>query len=322
MVSIGRRHSITPIKELIDRDMRKFQPLFIALVISSLLSSGCTGLKMWEKGDYFQSDVAKDFDVNEVRRVGVYVYSNGEAIDGTSRPFDVTELLEQIVLLPVQLLSGSFTFGGPQIGFTTKFYPSKVTTETVMETDTSNAGPSLELANKIKSKLNEFGYLAETITDLGHDGDISVEQCIVHARENRYDAAFVVYYSGLSRWTKFAGTSTRTTYDYVSGTNTTINTTHVDVFNGYLYLPNTTMFATESGKVLWKNWYYGVYENAHIINLAGEEFTAVANSVIYPMADEDYFKASTKAVETIFAPTAWPDSFTEFPKRGDRKGKM
>ena len=180
----------------------------------------------------------------------------------------------------------------------------------------------LELANKIKSKLGEYGYRAETITDLGHNGDISVQQCILHARENRYDAAFVVYYSGLSRWTKFAGVTSRTSYDYATGTNTTINTTHVDVFNGYLYLPNATMFSSETGKVLWKNWYYGIYENAHLPNLSGETFTKVANSLIYPMTDEDYFKASTKVIETIFEPTAWPDSFKEFPKRGERKGKM
>lgn len=302
--------------------MKKFLPLLTSLMTAAFLFQGCTGLKMWEKGDYFQTELSKDYDINKVGKIGIYVYSDGETIDGSDRPFDVAELVEQIVLLPLQLASGSFSFGRSQIGFNTKFYPSSLTKETVMEPDTSNSGPSLELANKLKIKLGEFGYNPEIVTDLGHNGEISVEQCLAHAKENRYDAAFIVYYSGLSRWTKFGGTSTRTAYDYATGYNTTITTTLVDVFNGYLYLPNATMFSTESGEVLWKNWYYGIYEHAHLPNLAGETFTKVADDLIYPLTDDDYFKASTKAVEAMFAPTAWPDSFVELPKRGERRGKL
>ena len=302
--------------------MRIIRPLFILLFSASFLVSGCTGLKMWEKGDYFQSELSSQFDINEVSRVGVYVYSDGDTKDGSDRPFDVAELVEQIVLLPLQLASGSLSFGRPQIGFNTKFYPSRVTVETVMEPDTANAGPSLELANKIQSRLKEYGYTAEVVTDLGHEGEISVQNCILHARDNNYDAAFVVYYAGLSRWTKFAGTTSRRSYDYATGRSTTITTTLVDVLNGYLYLPNVTMFSSETGNVLWKNWYYGIYENAHLPNLSGETFTKVADDLIYPLTDEDYFKAASKALDAIFEPAAWPDSFKEFPKRGERRGKM
>lgn len=294
---------------------------FIGIFSVVVALSGCMGMKVWEKGDYFQSDLSNEFKPEEVSKIGIYVFSEGEPVDGSDRPFDIAELMQQILLLPVSLATGQFSFGQAQVGLSKKFYPPAVTKGLVMEPDTSNSGPSLELANKVKEKLNEYGYTGEVVTELGHGNEISTQQCLQHAKEAGYDGALVIYYAGLSKWTKFAGTETHTYYRG-SGGSTSVTTTLYDIINGYLYLPNATLFSTKSEDILWSNWYYGIYENAHLFNLSGEEFTDISDDVLFPLTDEDYFKAANKAAAMIFEPAAWPDSFNKFPKRETQKGKM
>lgn len=297
------------------------KPLLLLFLVGSIGLSGCSGMKLWEQGDYFQSELTKEFEVDDMSRIGIYVFSDGESRDGTKKPFDAAELVEQIITLPLQILSGSFTIGMSQYGFSTKFFPPAVTADATFEPDTSNAGPSLELATQIKNELKSWGYNPEVVTDLGHRNEVSVAQCLEHARTKQYDGAFIVCYSGLVRWAEYAGTATTTVSSAVSGSST-VTTQLYNIVNGYLYLPNASFFDAKSGERLWNNWFYGIYENAHVFNVSDEPFTIVSDKVVLTMTDSDYFKAAGKAIGTLFRPLNWPDSFTEFPKRVERKGRM
>lgn len=290
-----------------------------ALLLCATLCTGCAGLsgmKAWEKGRYFNSELNSSYQPDQIRSIGIYVYSEGEAIDGSEKPFDAMELVSSIILFPIKLFSGTLTFGAPQVGVSTKFYPSEVTATSVLEPDTSNSGPSLELAQAIREQLTQRGYSATVVTELGHSREIPVTKCLDHAKANGYDAALVVNYSGLSKWTEYAGTDVQ--YGYK--TKTVI--TKVNVYEGFLYLPNAVMFSTASNDVLWSNSFYGVYENAHVMNLSGEPFIKAETSAMLPLGDDSYFKAAPKAAESLFDPKLWRDSFREFPQRGEKKRKL
>jgi nucleotide-binding universal stress UspA family protein len=281
------------------------------------LLSGCAGLRMWERNRYFRTEVKPNLDSNSIQTIGVYAFSNGEQIDGSDTPTDAFDVIETILIkVPVGLLTGSLSFGGPQVGLHKLFYPDEVTAGIVFEPDTSNAGPSLELASAVKEQIEQRGYKAKVVTNIGHSGEISLESCLKHARENGFDAIFVAHYSGLTTWTEFGGQDVFRTSKY------TIVKTNVISHTGYLYIPNAALFDVKSGERIWNHCYYGVVQKGHLPNLAGEEFVQVASDALIHNGADDYFKSAPKAAKVLFEPGLWPDSFVEFPTKGEKKRRM
>lgn len=286
-----------------------------AMLAAIVIFPGCSGLKWWQQGRYFKTSVARDFKPADDQRIAVYVFSEGEAIDGTDRPTDAFDIAETIISVPLMLLGGGIP-NQTQIGISPAFYPDPITASAIFEPDTSNAGPSLELASAIREELNSRGFSAAVVTDLGHSGEIPLKSVLKDAKDKGYEQALVVYYSGLRKWTQYAGTET-----YSRGRNTVVQT-NVNQFNGFLFLPNAALLNTSNGRQLWSSSYYGLVENAHIINFSGEPFVkAVTDRIIVNGAD-DYMKAAVLAARSLFEPTAWTLGVAPFPGRGERKTKM
>jgi hypothetical protein len=288
----------------------------VALVAIMFLGTGCAGLRLWEKGRYFQTELSPGIKPDQIHNIGVYVYSDGEAVNGTEIPFDVFDLIGDILMFPIKLFSTGAHFNSTQVGLNSKFFTDEIRTGESFEPDTSNSGPSLELATAVQSQLKDLGYGAEIVTDLGHSKEISVEDCLAHAKKAGYDAVFIVHYTGMKSWTEFAGTQ------ITEGYRSTLITTKIKIHNGYLFIPNAALFDTKSGQRLWATSNYGIVEHAHIPNLSGEPFIMVESSALIYNGDDDYFKAAPKAALMIFSPQMWKESFKEFPKRGEKRQKM
>ena len=158
--------------------------------------------------------------------------------------------------------------------------------------DTSNSGPSLEFANAIATQLGDRGYNAKAATDLGHSREITLADCLKDAKAKGYDGAFVAYYCCFS------------TSDH------------------FVYFPNGGFFETKTGDQLWKSSYYGMVENAHIINLSGEPFVNIVSSVVTDNGDDTYIKAAPKAAKMLLDPSAFPSTTKPFPGKGERKHHM
>lgn len=296
----------------------QYRNLFIIAIVAvaSMLSSGCAGLKLWQKGRHFQTSLDPAYAPDSVSKVAVYVFSEGEPIDGKDIPVDALDVIGSILMLPIKLLSGDFSFGGTQIGLHQSFFPHKVATDLTMEPDMSNAGPSLELANNIREHLAEKGYPATVISTIEHKGEIPMSQVLAHARSEGYDAAFVVYYAGLKSWTEYAGTEV-----YTRG-RTTVTQTNVNVYNGFLFLPNAGLFDVNTGKMMWSYSNYGIVQKAHTPNISGEPFVVVSSESLVKKGGDDYFVAAKNAAKLMFDPEHWPQSYIDLPSRGDGKRRM
>lgn len=297
--------------------LNRFRRSLVLLVVAAIganIFSGCVGLRMWEKGKYFSSDRAADFEQRNINTVGIYVFSEGKAVDGSEKPFNGWDVVNSVLSLPL-VLFGRYSFGGPQIGVSKYHYPDRVELGSVFEPDTANAGPSIELATALKKELEERGYTAVVVADMPHSGEIPVDRCLKHAKESGYDAAFIVDYVGLKRWTEYAGETTSQVG------RTTVVTTHVNTYDGYLYLPNGAMFdVKKNNELLWRTSYYGLVEHAHVPNFSSEPFTQVVNEPVIANGGETYFAAAPKAAKVLLAPTKWADSFKELPlKEGARR---
>lgn len=260
----------------------------VGLTLLMVVNSGCfRGLAVWEKGKYFQTEVASDAKERDLETVGVYCFSDGEAMNAT------------------------YSFNG----FSASWWPREVRPGVTFYPDTTNSGPSLELATAIASELNDRGYVAKAVSTLGHGRDITIEEVLQHAKENGYDAAFITSYKGLTSWSEITGITT----GYRS------KTIHVGVYEGYLFLPNSGFFDLKKGDQVWKSSYYGIVENATLPNLVNSPFVEVATDQLVGNGEENYVKSAPKAAEIIFKPSLWPESFKEFPAKeeaGSKKRKM
>ncbi|MDP4219043.1 MAG: hypothetical protein Q8916_01660 [Bacteroidota bacterium] len=252
------------------------------LCTASLLLSSCSGLFVGNKGDFFHTSLGDTSEVHQMKSVGVYVFSNGETRGG------VYNFLESTSVFPDEVQQGA------------KFYP-----------DTANSGPSLELANAITKELLDRGYTAHASTNLPQGEKVTLEDCIADAKKQGYDGVFIAYYTGFNQWSKVAGV----TY----GWNT--RTTHINVYEGYMYITNSGFFNVSNGEELWKNSYYGVVENAHVINFYNEPFTIAVPKALYECSGDSYMEAASHAAKVIFDPPMWHDSFKEFPSKGEKKKK-
>jgi len=250
--------------------------LTISLAVSAALFSSCSGLAVWNMGKYFKTELAPDADKRDISTVGVYVFSDGAAIDAGNEHF---------------------------VGFDKSWWPKEIHTSSVFEPDTANSGPSLELGTAISQELEDRGYKAKVIGDLGHSGEVSVEQVLKHAKEKGLDAVFIAHYSGVSSWTEYAGE----TYGY------RVVITNYNVVEGYIYIPNAMFYDLKRNDVVWKNSYYGLTEKAHSPNIVGDPFNELASDAVKNTADETYLKAAPKAAKSIFSPALWPKSFKAFP---------
>jgi len=261
--------------------MKKIFPLLTISILLPLLSS-CSGLFVGTKGDFFHNSVGDTASAHLMKTVGVYVFSNGQTRGGTYN------FLESTSTFPSEVEPGA------------KFYP-----------DTANSGPSLELANAITKELVDRGYTAHAAPTMPQSDKITVDDCIADAKKQGYDGIFIAYYTGYNQWSKVEGV----TY----GWNT--RTTHIGVYEGYMYITNSGFFNVNTNEEIWKNSYYGVVENAHIINFYNEPFTIAVPKALYDCAGESYMDAAPHAAKVIFDPPLWHDSFKEFPSKGEKKKK-
>ncbi len=181
--------------------------------------------------------------------------------------------------------------------------------------DTSNTGPSLELALQVREQLNQRGYSGIVMEDLGHSNAITVKECLANAREHKLDAAIVVFYSGLHTWRE--PNYCPECLDYRSMWRTRVSL-FSSLHHGYLYLPNATIFNPADESTIWSTNYYGVLQEAHLPNLSNEDLASVADLAVLPSADTDYFAAAPKTARLMFDPLFWPGSFKEFPRHPRR----
>ena len=262
---------------------RNLLVLMLLLAAFSVTVSGCAGLFMWEKGHYYHSEVmdSASLAAKDVRTVGVYVFSDGEAVEHT-------------------MVMG--------LGLTD--WPSQVERSSSFDPDTSLAGPSLELANDIAKELNDKGYTAKAVTDMGHSGDITAEQCLAHAQKNGYDSALIVEYRGIRNWRQAMGT-------VVLGSAAAVLN-----HNGFLYIPNATFFEAKTGDQLWTNYYYGLVEYAHLPNFWNESFVKVAEKAFVDNDAETYILAAPKAASLLLEPPLFPGTTKAFPTKGEKKHRM
>ncbi len=287
--------------------MKRLFQLSLYIFISAIVFNGCglQGFRTWYKGKYFNSALAKDFKERDIKKIGVYVFSDGAAKDakGGSRGFDgfLTNIYKPGF--------GTKGISKEDVSLDKKYYPEDVTLGSAFNPDTSNSGPSSELAIQIAKKLTAMGYVARDVLGLGHSGTVSLDQCIKDAKSKNYDAAFVVYYSGLDKWPEYSGKEI----------TSSLITTHVTIYDGFLYIPNAALFAVKDGARLWNNSYYGIVENAHFFNISAEPYTKLVHKAIIHNGDETYIKAAPKAVKLLFEPEYWQDSFAPLPIRGDGK---
>lgn len=272
--------------------MRHFVPPYILCILLVQLFTGCSGLKLGNKGKYFQMTLQENFDPNTVRRVGVYVFSQVEERNA-ARKVELTpdEIIDRAILSTVLLNMQS------------KHYPPKVTPDTKFNPDTASSGPSLELAIGIQNELEKRGYKAEVFMDVGHNRTVTVQQCLAHAREQGMDAAFIVGYREITHWQKppEAGFMFENT-----------------IVDGFLFLPNSGFFNAKTEEMIWSNNYYGLVETAHVMNFVDEEFTRMVPGAIVNSGAETYFDAVAPAVELIFTPKYWPESQKPFPSRREK----
>ncbi len=197
-------------------------------------------------------------------------------------------------------------------GLSKAFFPERITQESVFEPAKSSAGPSFELALNIKRELVSKGYSANAVNDLGHDTRISIKDIISNARQNGFDAAFIVYYSGLDKWTSYS-TTTYTPYYAGDGRYRHSKSVIYDVHKGFLYLPNAALIDTKDNSMLWSTQHYGLVEYAKVFNISGQPFNKVVTEAILPYGDKSYLEAAGLAKDMIFKPEFWPRSFIEFP---------
>lgn len=264
--------------------------LLLILIVSGTSISGCSGFLFRHIGRYYQTELDTNEIHNGLSTIGIYVFSDGQSFSRNR-----------------------------QNGLEAWDWPIPVTIGASITPDTSNTGPSLELAISIRHELSNRRYRCFIIEDLGHSQRVSVDSCIANARARGLDAAMVVFYSGLFAWNEPNGCdecktirSLEKTRKYWWGRE----------HNGYLYLPNAAIISTSSNSTIWSTRYYGIVQNAHVPNFANVDFSRVPDLAVIPSGDTQYMFAAPKTAHLMFDPMFWPGSFKEFPSRPAPKRKL
>lgn len=285
--------------------------IFIFIFSIILSSCGLPGFRTKDKDKIFHTTLNETFPDKKIDKIGVFVYSNGSAIEGLPKSdFKGFRFLYQsgfgysLAKTPEDLTIDRYDF------------PTKISNESVFNPDSSNSGPSSELASKVVNVLNDKGYSSKEILDLGHNNKIKCEEILARASKLGLDAVFVVYYTGIKKWYKFKGVDVA--YGYQSKTIIS----KIDSYSGFLYLPNAALISTKTGEILWSTQYYGLIQNAHYWNFSGQYFNQVAMDGLYEYGGDSYIEAAAKAADMIFKPKYWKKSFIEFPGSTLKKMKI
>jgi hypothetical protein len=263
---------------------------FIVLVIVAFvlaLNAGCSGLAVWQSGHYYHSMAVDSAAVRDVHTVGIYVFSDGE----------------------------SETKGKYNLGLTPGDWPgSEVVPGATFSPDSSNAGPSLELANALVKELNNRGYNAKAATGLGQSNEVTVEQCMKDAKDAGYDGVLIAYYKGFKSWnTSDAGKPAM---------GSALNVINITIREGFLYITHGGFFEVKTGEELWKNSYYGIVQHAHMFNLSNEPFVSVVNEAVVDNGAEDYLKAAPIAADVLLDPGKFKETTKPFPSAGEKRHRM
>ncbi len=283
----------------------------------ALALSGCYGLALHEKGVHYQTEKVSNLDEMKFKKIGVYSLSDGKAQSLNGVQMDGLYFAGVWVFnfLP-------FPYAGSMItrpnatdpyGFTPSNFPDKIEIPFKIKTDSSNAGPSFELALAMTKQLEERGYEAEAATDAPHRGYVSSDQIMTHAKNAGYDAVFMMTYTLYKRWQELAGTATSQSFN----TRTTI--INVKYTEGYLYIPSVALVDVQTGKILWSSSYYGIVSNAHTPNISNQAPSIAVNTAITETGRDTYVAAAKSAVENIFNPHYWKGSYKPFPEPKQRK---
>ncbi|MBU3678355.1 MAG: hypothetical protein FGM32_01945 [Candidatus Kapabacteria bacterium] len=295
--------------------MKVAHALITASVIVTL--SGCYGLALPERGMHYQTEKVANLDAMKFRKIGVYALSDGKAqsLNGMQMGQLYMAGIWVFNFVPVPYAGSLVTRSNATdpYGFSPSNFPDKIEIPFKLKTDSSNAGPSFELALAMKKQLEERGFDAEAATDVPHSGHVTSEQMLAHATKSGYDAAFLMTYKLYKRWQRLAGTETTQSFN----TRTTI--VNVKYNEGYLYIPSVALVDVKTGKILWSSAYYGIVSNAHTPNASNQAFGIVVNEAIIQLGRETYVEAAKSAVENIFKPQYWKGSYKPFPAPKQRK---
>jgi hypothetical protein len=285
--------------------------LIVAFLLGLILTScGTYGFRFSNKGKYFKSELAEDFSNYKIRKVGIYVFSNGPEVDGK----EYIKRVPGFTFLYTNPFTGRLGYSNDEVGMQREYFPPAICEDSEFKPSKENEIASKAFSENIKSELRAKGYEAEIVSELGHEGEIEYEKVIQNSKSKGFDAAFIVYYSGLKNWTEHGGTEIDRSYGG-DGNTRTVATTKVIVSEGYMYLPNAVMSSTESGKILWSTRHYGLLERAHLFNLSGEDYNMVCTKEMLNYGAKDYKEASVKAVEILFRPKYWLKSYVALPGR-------
>lgn len=283
----------------------------------ALALSGCYGLALHQKGMHYQTEKVANLETMKFKKIGVYALSEGKAqsiVGMQMGGLNIAALwVFNIVPFPYTGSLITRTNASDVYGFDPSSYPEKIEIPFKVKTDSSNAGPSFELALAMKKQLEERGYEADAATDVPHRGYVSSDQILSHAKTAGYDAAFVMTYTLFKRWQRLAGTETSHSFN----SRTTI--VSVKYTEGYLIIPSVALVDVQSGKILWSSAYYGIVSNAHTPNVANQAFSIAVNDAVTEMGRETYVEAAKAAIENVFNPKYWKGSYKPFPAPKQRK---
>ena len=271
--------------------------LLVTLILNLLLNVSCTGLRIDRMHRYFKTSLVHNFKEQHIKKIGVYVFSNGASKDGT-QPVWYDKVFTYLSLGIVNLSNvDSFDqrFFPPEIKYSSHFHPSD-----------NLQGASNALAKDISSYLSTDGYAAQNLTKDISIKRPSVSDCLSDAQNKGFDAVFIVYYTGMYRWVKFESDNSYSTI------NATVDVKSWDEFDGFLYLPNAALFDVKTRKRLWSYAYYGLVQQAHIFNFLAP-YNSTCEIAIVNKGGSDYNSSAPLAAKMIFQPQYWPGSYTPLP---------
>jgi len=273
-------------------------PLCIYFISTAL--TGCTGLRIGRMGRYYKTELAPNYKNVHIKKIGVYVFSNGRAKDGTQPPLfrKILFVLSLGIINDINVDSFDQRFFPPEIKAGSKFHPSP---------DLKDA--SHQLAMQVAAYLTNKGYSVQLENLPDGMKKPMVYDCISDAAKKGFDAVFIVDYTGMYRWVKFKGSDSYST----GSASFTVNS--YDEYTGFLYLPNAAMFDIKTGKRVWASSYYGLVQGAHLFNFLAPYNVTSAVAVVNQGGSNSQ-NAAENAAKMIFKPKYWPGSFVDLPQVG------